>query len=271
MKTNLFGLLLAAAALASGQGIVCKASMGSSTTMRDLYGSKVSLIQGRVNCFNNGPSASAISGVAIDISLPGLNTIPASTASAMLAKAYNHQPGERSSRELGAALGAVGILEAARYGSIGAGPLGLIAAAAVGVQQYLIPALKAGEAPLDLTNQCDSFPSTPLAVGGEFTCTFYVKKPVKGDPAISSSFDFAINTAPAIGPQPEPPPLQLQNPTADLAEPSDDVRAARLAKIMAAHELALAAAEAASRTVLISQDSPATLPGHVERRAAFIR
>lgn len=212
MKLALMSAFLALP-LAAQPSVGCKVSFGSSSVMRDLYGGKVSVIQGRVNCQNFGIAASSISGVTIDYSLPTVNTVPAGDASAMLTKTYNNQPGKRISRDLTTGLGAFGALEAAKTISIGAGPAGIVVAAIVTAIQYIIPSFTANEPALNLSNQCDNIAGITLAAGQTLTCTIYIRKPGKGDPPLPAAFQFAINAAlPGTVTTPIAPPVSLRPP-----------------------------------------------------------
>lgn len=191
-------LILAAAIPSYGQ-VLCKLSIESSFTMKGLYGGKVTVLQGRVTCKNYGTAPVSIGGSEIDLSLPVINTLPASDASALLTRTYKNQPGQRISRDLTTGLGALGVLEAAKVIALPAGPIGLAVAGAVGVIQYVIPSLTTNEPALDLSNQCDSVQGIALAAGATLFCKLYLNKPPKNSPPVPASMEFALanGTVPA--------------------------------------------------------------------------
>lgn len=245
MKTALL-FLAALLPLAAQPNVYCKVSFGSSATMHDLYGGKASVIQARVNCLNGSAAPAQISGVLIDLSLPSVNTIPAADASALLTKTYRNQTGERLSRDLTTGLGAFGVLEASKAITLSAGPAGWVVAGIIAAIQYVVPSFTANEPPLNLANQCDTVSDIMIPASASFSCTMYIRKPAKTDPALPAAFTFAISATPAPAPPPPAPPVQLKKPKAEVAPPaqlvepevSQEVLQQRIEKIMAARDAA---------------------------------
>jgi hypothetical protein len=213
MKLLLIGLL--ALPLAAQTGIPCTLKLGSSTTMKDLYGGNTTVIQGRVSCKNYGLNPIGVSGVDVDLATPTLDTIPASDAQAMLTKTFNNQTGQRATRDLTSGLGVLGIIELAVKTAkpvLNSTWVGVIITSFVSAVQYIIPSFTANEIPTNFNNQCDAISGITLASGQSITCTIYINKPPKGSTQIPSAFGFTLGATTPVNPLPPAPPVQLRRP-----------------------------------------------------------
>jgi hypothetical protein len=260
MKTLLF--LLALPICAQTTGIPCVLKLGSSATMRGLYGGKTQVVQGRVSCKNYGLDPITASGVDIDLGTPTLDTVPASDASAMLTRTYYNQKGQVISRDLTTGLGVWGAIELSAKITFSSTIVGAIVMGAVAAIQYIIPSFTNNEPPLNLSNQCDNVSGVTLASGQTLTCTIYITKPPKST-VLPSTLAFTLGGVPATpGPPPVAPPLQLKAPHTGASidprclengkdvcmyinpteAPVASIDTDRVNKIMAAHEAGYLAA-----------------------------
>ena len=211
----LFMLTAALAAAQPASQVYCKASQLNSRNMKGLYGGRTEMFQTQIECRNYGLAPAQIDGIAMDLSLPTINSLPSAQASALLTKTFNGQPGQQMARDASIGLGVLGALEAGG-GKVGAflsvGPFGLIVAAVMTVTQYVIPLFTANEPPLNFTNQCDQISAgMMLAPGASITCMTYIQKPPKGATPLPGAFTFNLVTAPPTpGPLPPAPPVQLR-------------------------------------------------------------
>ena len=254
-------LLAVTLPLTAQTGIPCKLALGSSATMKGLYGGRTQVIQGRVSCSNTSLNNVTISGVNLDLALPTLDTIPASDASAMLTRTYNNQPGQRVARDLTTGLGVWGVIELSGKIAFSSTVVGAVVSSVVAAIQYIIPTFTNNEPPLNLSNQCDGITGVTLAAGQSLTCTIYINKPPKGSTQIPSAFGFTLGGTP-VTPLPPAPPVQLRpqppgasnicimedTPVAGMppcprVSTTSELDLSRLEKIMAAHEAGFAAGE----------------------------
>ena len=215
MKLTLAFLLAALPAFCQAPSAECKASLLGSANMKGIYGGRTSVYQANINCLNLTSGPVVITGVALDLSMATLNTMPSATAQALLTKTYNNQPGQVAGRDMTLGIGVLGVLEASKgLAFLAAGPFGLAVAAVVGAVQYVIPFFTQNEVPLSFGQPCDQVTSgTMIAAGASLTCTAWIQKPPKGAAPLPGAFTFVLVNAsnyPVPGPLPPPAPVQLR-------------------------------------------------------------
>lgn len=199
------------------QSVGCKISLLSSMNLKGLTGGKVGMFKGRLTCKNYSINDVPITGPDFDLSIPTVNTVSSSDASALLNKTYFNQFGQRIDGDIGAAEGLLGGIVSVGKVAISSTTIGTIVSIAEGIRKYILPRFNVGQSPLDLTNQCDLIGTTGDAVlkaGKTMTCTVYIQKPPKGAALLPSviTFDLAVVAPPIFQPQPPIPPVMLKRP-----------------------------------------------------------